>query len=127
MAGLHSYTPRPIKITLASRARAVEEPDVGVRMSKRIDKSWLVLTSIENFEHDRCVDLFSRPDDTYGFEEFRRDVEDRGEWTPVSYYSGSVYTSQKAALAGAVQTVMWLSEAIKNSPYAQRLLSRNSN
>ena len=48
-------------------------------MSKRIDKSWLVFVSIENFEHDRCVDLFSRPDGSYGFEEFRRDVEDRGE------------------------------------------------
>ncbi len=47
-------------------------------MSKRIDKSWLVFISIENFEHDRCVDLFSRPDGSYGFEEFRRDVEDGG-------------------------------------------------
>ena len=46
-------------------------------MSKRIDKSWLVFTSIENLEHDRCVDLFRRPDGSYGFEEFRRDVEDR--------------------------------------------------
>ena len=50
-------------------------------MSKRIDRSWLVFTSIENFDHDRCVDLFSRPDGSFGFEEFRRDPEDRGEWT----------------------------------------------
>jgi hypothetical protein len=48
-------------------------------MSKRIDKSWLVFISIENSDHDRCVDLFSRPDGTYGFEAFRRDVEDRGD------------------------------------------------
>jgi hypothetical protein len=47
-------------------------------MSKRIDKSWSVFISIENFEHNRCVDLFSRPDGSYGFEEFRRDVEDQG-------------------------------------------------
>ena len=40
-------------------------------MSRRIDKSWLVFASIENPQHDRCVDLFRRPDDTYGFEEFR--------------------------------------------------------
>jgi len=45
-------------------------------MSKRIDKSWRVFTSIENFEHDRCVDLFWRPDESYGFEEFGRDAED---------------------------------------------------
>jgi hypothetical protein len=96
-------------------------------MSKRIDNSWLVFSSIENFEHDRCVDRFSRPDGTCGFEEFRRDVEDRGEWTPVSYHSGSIYTSREAALAAAVQSVTWLKDAIKHSPSAQRLLSRNSN
>jgi hypothetical protein len=49
-------------------------------MSARIDKSWLVFVSVENPEHDRCVDFFSRPDGSYGFEEFRRDVEDGGQW-----------------------------------------------
>jgi DNA-binding transcriptional LysR family regulator len=95
-------------------------------MSKRIDKSWLVFISIESFEHDRCVDLFSRPDGSYGFEEFRRDVEDRGEWTPVRYYSGSVYTSAEAALAGAAQSVAWLAEAMKHSRSALRLLRQNT-
>ncbi len=95
-------------------------------MSKRIDKSWLVFTSIENSDHDRCVDLFARPDGTYGFEEFRRDVEDRGEWTPVCFYSGSVYASREAALAAALHCVAWLHDAIAHSPSAQRLLSRSS-
>jgi len=27
---------------------------------------------------DRCVDVFARPDGTFGFEEFRRDPEDMG-------------------------------------------------
>jgi hypothetical protein len=84
-------------------------------MSKRIDKSWLVFTSIESREHDRCVDLFSRPDGTYGFEEFRRDVEDRGEWTPVEYYSGSSYSSREAAETAAVRAVAWLGEALKRN------------
>jgi hypothetical protein len=95
-------------------------------MSKRIDKSWLVFISIENFERDRCVDLFSRPDGSYGFEEFRRDAEDRGEWTPIRYYSGSVYASPEFALAAAMQAVPWLSDAIRNSPSAQKLLRQNS-
>lgn len=77
-------------------------------MSKRIDKSWVVIDSIENREHDRCVDLFRRPDGTYGFEEFRRDVEDAGTWTPVWYYSGTIYSSREAALAAAVKAVAWL-------------------
>jgi hypothetical protein len=95
-------------------------------MSKQIDNSWLVFISIENFEHDRCVDLFSRPDGSYGFEEFRRDVED-SDWTPVRYYSGSVYTSKEATLAAAMQSVAWLADAIQQSPSAQKLLPRTSN
>jgi hypothetical protein len=70
----------------------------GPLMSKRIDKSWLVFVSVENPEHDRCVDIFSRPDGSYGFEEFRRDVEDNGQWTPVQYYSGVSYVSAAGML-----------------------------
>lgn len=85
-------------------------------MSKRIDKTWLVFTSIENPEHDRCVDLFSRPDGTFGFEEFRRDVEDQGEWTPVQYYSGSIYPTRQAATVAAIGVVSWLDDAIRRAP-----------
>lgn len=80
-------------------------------MSKRIDKSWVVFTSIENFEGSRCVDLFLRPDGTYGFEEFRRDPEDAGEWTPVRYFSGVAYPSEQAARAAAMAAVIWLKES----------------
>jgi hypothetical protein len=41
-------------------------------MSKRTEKLWTVFISVENSEHDRCVDIFSRADGSYGFEEFRR-------------------------------------------------------
>ena len=85
-------------------------------MSKRIDKSWVVFTSIENLEENRCVDLFLRPDGTYGFEEFRRDPEDAGEWTPVQYYSGKVYASKDDALKAAVGAVNWLAEKLQNHP-----------
>jgi hypothetical protein len=47
-------------------------------MSKRIDPSWSVLASVEDSDGSRCVDFFSRPDGTFGFEEFRRDPEDCG-------------------------------------------------
>jgi hypothetical protein len=79
-------------------------------MSKRIDKSWLVFRSVENDEHDRCVDLFSRPDGSYGFEEFRRDIEDGGDWTPVQYYSGTSYASAEEAFQAAKRVVVWLAE-----------------
>ena len=89
-------------------------------MSKRIDKSWLVFTSIENGDHDRCVDLFSRPDGTFGFEEFRRDPEDRGEWTPVAHHAGSIFATADDAHAAAVRAVPWLAEIPRNDPVLRR-------
>jgi len=96
-------------------------------MSKRIDKSWLVFASIENPEHDRCVDLFRRPDGSYGFEEFRRDVEDRGYWTPIRYFSGSVYSSQEAVALAAMRSVVWLAEVIPQNSSLHKLLHPISN
>jgi hypothetical protein len=85
----------------------------GAIMSNRIDPSWLVFDSVENFEHNRCVDLFSRPDGTFGFEEFRRDTEDMGKWTPVQFYSVKSFPSQETALSAAVRAVVWLDDAIE--------------
>jgi hypothetical protein len=81
-------------------------------MSSRIDKSSRVFDSIENDEHNRCVDLFLRSDSTYGFEEFRRDVEDGGAWTPVQYYSGAVFPSKEEALDAAIKAVVWLADRV---------------
>ena len=85
-------------------------------MSKRIDKSWLVFSSVENPEHHRCVDLFSRRDGTFGFEEFRRDPEDCGEWTPVEFYSGVRYRSEAETLNEAKKLVPWLAERLNEKP-----------
>lgn len=85
-------------------------------MSSRIDKSWLVFVSVENSGHDRCVDIFSRPDGSYGFEEFRRDIEDGGEWTPVQYYSGVAYISVTEALDTAERCVPWLTDILIEQP-----------
>jgi hypothetical protein len=82
-------------------------------VSARIDKSWVVLDSIENDQHDRCVDLFRRPDGSFGFEEYRRDVEDAGAWTPVAYYSRVAYASNEAVLDAAVARVVWLGVAAR--------------
>lgn len=81
-------------------------------MSQRLDKSWVVFRSIENNDHDRCVDLFIRPDGTFGFEEFRRDVEDQGRWTPVSYYSGSTFTTEAGAINAARDAAPWFAQKV---------------
>lgn len=84
-------------------------------MSERIDKSWTVFRSIENADHDRCVDLFKRPDGTFGFEEFRRDVEDAGRWTPVQGYAALSYRDHRAAQAAAINAVLWLGKAMRGT------------
>ena len=82
-------------------------------MSRRIDESWIVFDSVENRDHDRCVDLFERPDGSFGFEEFRRDVEDAGVWTPVQYFSSLAYPSKAAAARAAAAAVIWFVEALE--------------
>lgn len=77
-------------------------------MSSRLDKSWMVLASHQTGEGNRCVDIFSRPDGTFGFEEFRRDPEDMGMWTPVSYFSGCEYSTEDEAVVEAISLVPWL-------------------
>lgn len=94
-------------------------------MSRRIDKSWVVFASIENVEHDRCIDVFYRPDRTFGSEEFRRDVEDRGEWTPLGYHSGSAYASSPAAYAAAEAAVPWLADILDRKPHLKRDSSKS--
>lgn len=77
-------------------------------MSARLDPSWKVLASPSTPAVDRCVDIFSRPDGTFGFEEFRRDPEDMGAWTPIAYYSERRYSTVDEAIAAARESVHWL-------------------
>jgi hypothetical protein len=96
-------------------------------LSQRIDKSWLVFVSVENPEHDRCVDVFSRPDGSFGFEEFRRDVEDGGQWTPVQYYSGVAYASAAEVLDSAERCVPWLADFLVQKPELRTRILQSSN
>jgi hypothetical protein len=77
-------------------------------MSPRHDRPWTVLASYENVDGDRCVDVFIRPDGSFGFEEFRRDPEDMGAWTAIGSLSGRVLSSPSDALAAARGAVTWL-------------------
>lgn len=77
-------------------------------MSVRIDPTWVVFRSVEDAFHERCVDLFQRPDGSFGFEEFRRDIEDQGRWTAVQYFSGRSFVSQADAWDAAQASVPWL-------------------
>jgi hypothetical protein len=81
-------------------------------MSSRLDKSWKVVASPSTPSVDRCVDIFVRPDGTFGFEEFRRDPEDMGAWTPIAYFSERQYETELEAVAAARESVRWLGEVL---------------
>jgi hypothetical protein len=89
-------------------------------MSQSIDKSCTVFSSVEDTAADRCVDLFRRPDGSYGFEAFRRDVEDRGAWTPIANCSGVAYPTEAAALDAAQREASWLAAAMARSAEGRR-------
>jgi hypothetical protein len=84
-------------------------------MSGRLDPSWSVLASPSTAAVDRCVDIFVRPDGTFGFEEFRRDPEDMGVWTPIASYSSRAFPTEERAVAAARSTVPWLAAVLDAS------------
>ncbi|SIS82008.1 hypothetical protein SAMN05421759_10450 [Roseivivax lentus] len=75
-----------------------------------------VLRSVNAPGATLCVDLFRRPDGSFGFEEFRRDPEDVRGWYAVGHYSGAVFPSQVAAWDAAQAQVAWLAEIIAERP-----------
>ncbi len=81
-------------------------------VSSRLDPSWQVLASPSTAAVDRCVDIFRRPDGTFGFEEFRRDPEDMGRWTPLAYHSTRTFGSEREALEAARAAVPWLAPVL---------------
>ena len=59
-----------------------------------------------------CVDVFRRPDGTYGYDEFRRDPEDGRGWYVIGHHGAMVFASYDAALSDARRTVHWLGDMI---------------
>lgn len=66
-----------------------------------------VLRSINNPDGSLCVDVFSRPDGSIGFEEFRRDVEDTRGWFAIGGHAERRFSSAEDALQAATEAVVW--------------------
>lgn len=54
-----------------------------------------------------CVDIFQRPDGSFGFDEFRRDAEDGRGWFSIGHFGSQRFTSLETAVAAAVAQVGW--------------------
>ena len=71
-----------------------------------------VIRSINQVGEGLCVDLFQRPEGSFGFEEYRRDPEDPRGWYPVGYHSAEQFSSADEALQAARLKVAWLDGAL---------------
>jgi hypothetical protein len=65
---------------------------------------------METDDGGRCVDIFKRPDDTFGFEEYRRDSEDPSGWFQIGCHKDRVYQTESAALSDALVRISWLKD-----------------
>ena len=54
------------------------------------------------------VDIFQWPDATFGFEEFRRDLEDNAGWLALGHHAHLVFADIKSAKDAAIQHIYWL-------------------
>lgn len=61
-----------------------------------------------------CVDVFQRPDGSFGFDEFRRDPEDGRGWYSIGYHGEreKEFLSAEDALTEARRVVAWLGDVI---------------
>ena len=69
-----------------------------------------VIRSINNSDQSLCVDIFKRNDNTFGFEEYRRDKETYEGWYKVNIYEHNIYLTEKEAFANACKYIHWLRE-----------------
>ena len=72
-----------------------------------------VWKSIETFDGSRCVDFFERPDQTFGFEEYRRDVEDPSGWFVIGNFSSRIFTNKTNSTESAFNSIQWIIARIK--------------
>lgn len=71
-----------------------------------------VLQSVNEPGGNRCVDIFRRPDGSFGFEECRRDSEDGRGWFVIGFFGDKVFRSAEAALEDAREQVAWFDDTI---------------
>ena len=70
-----------------------------------------LLVSLNEPEGTLCIDVFLRADQTFGFELFRRDVEDGGAWQCLHRFGRRSFESGQQALDAARAGMPWLEDA----------------
>ncbi len=73
-------------------------------------KKQFVIRSINNIDESLCVDIFQREDNTFGFDEYRRDKETNEGWYKIHSYGHNIYLTEQEAFDNACKNILWLSE-----------------
>ena len=60
-----------------------------------------------------CIDIFKRPDGSWGFEEYRRDAEDGSGWFMIGFMGEQRFESESEAMSAAMREVEWLSDVMR--------------
>lgn len=68
----------------------------------------IVLRSINNNNESLCVDIFKREDNSFGFEEYRRDLESNAGWYKIGIFGEKTFNSEDEAYKIACKNVAWL-------------------
>ena len=73
-------------------------------------KKQIVVRSINNGDESRCVDIFQREDNSFGFEEYRRDIETNEGWYKVGFFGNNIFPSEDDAYKTAFKNIFWLDD-----------------
>ena len=67
-----------------------------------------VLNSIETPDGGLCVDIFIRPNGSYGFEIYRRDIETLAGWFAIGTHIDTEYPTKHSTHQAACKSAPWL-------------------
>ena len=67
-----------------------------------------VLASLEDSTRTSCVDIFLRADGTFGFEEYRANLDSGVGWQSLARFSHLIFASGEEALREAQRVIPWL-------------------
>ena len=70
-------------------------------------KNNFVIYSVNNFDESRCLDLFQRKNNSFGYQEYRRDKETYEGWYKVGSYEDMIFLTKEEAYNSAYENIGW--------------------
>ena len=70
-------------------------------------KDQVVINSINNDDNNLCIDFFIRNNNTFGYQEYRKDPENTSEWYRIGNYDYKVFSNKDDAYNDAKKTIVW--------------------